>query len=133
MTDDIVILYGKTKLPADDCKVIFKDKFKKEHEVEISRLIQVFNNNIWENKKSVKWLDIYWWKYIAYRQRWHPGHGRNYMVIERMAMDTEKDKFNKLQQEQRDLEESYRQSIRNKQEREENEAYLKEIKDKLWK
>tara|TARA_R110002126_G_scaffold1569_1_gene9241 strand:- start:380 stop:541 length:162 start_codon:yes stop_codon:yes gene_type:complete len=53
------------------------------------------------------------------------------MVIERMAMDTEKDKFDKLQQEQRDLEESYRQSIKNKQEREENEAYLKEIKDKL--
>jgi hypothetical protein len=54
MIGDIVILYGKTKLPADDCKVIFKDKFKKEHEVEVSRLIQVFNNNIWENKKSVK-------------------------------------------------------------------------------
>jgi hypothetical protein len=50
------------------------------------------------------------------------------MVIERMAMDTEKDKFNKLQQEQRDLDESYRQSIKNKQEREENEEYLKEIK-----
>ena len=31
MTDDIVLLYGKTKLPADDCKVIFKDKFKEEH------------------------------------------------------------------------------------------------------
>ena len=28
MIDDIVILYGKTKLPADDCKVIFKDKFR---------------------------------------------------------------------------------------------------------
>jgi len=54
MTDDTVILYGKTKLPADDCKVIFKDKFKEEHVVDISRLIQVFNNNIWENKKSVK-------------------------------------------------------------------------------
>ena len=26
----------------------------KEYEVEISRLIRVFNNNIWENKKSVK-------------------------------------------------------------------------------
>ena len=26
----------------------------KEYEVEISRLIQVFNNNIWNNKKSVK-------------------------------------------------------------------------------
>tara|TARA_R110000787_G_scaffold224526_1_gene332635 strand:- start:809 stop:949 length:141 start_codon:yes stop_codon:yes gene_type:complete len=46
-------------------------------------------------------------------------------------MDTEKDKFNKLQQEQRDLDESYRQSIKNKQEREENEEYLKEIKKKL--
>ena len=54
MIGDTVILYGKTKLPADDCKVIFKDKFKKEHTIEISRLIQVFNNNIWENKKSVK-------------------------------------------------------------------------------
>ena len=29
MLNDVVILYGKTKLPADDCKVIFKDKFKK--------------------------------------------------------------------------------------------------------
>ena len=46
-------------------------------------------------------------------------------------MDTEKDKFDKLQQEQRDLDESYRQSIKNKQEREENEEYLKEIKKKL--
>ena len=54
MTDDIVLLYGKTKLPADDCKVIFKDKFKKEYVVEISRLIQVFNNNIWQHKRSVK-------------------------------------------------------------------------------
>ena len=54
MINDTVILYGKTKLPADDCKVIFKDKFKEEHVVDISRLIQVFNNNIWENKKSVK-------------------------------------------------------------------------------
>ena len=35
------------------CKVIFKDKFKKEHEVEYIRLYS-FTNNIWENKKSVK-------------------------------------------------------------------------------
>tara|TARA_R110000751_G_scaffold303701_1_gene418601 strand:- start:404 stop:637 length:234 start_codon:yes stop_codon:yes gene_type:complete len=54
MSDDIVILYGETKLPVADCKVVFKDKFKKEHVIEISRLIQVFNNNIWEHKKSVK-------------------------------------------------------------------------------
>ena len=39
--------------------------------------------------------------------------------------------FGKLQQEQRDLDESYRQSLRNKKEREDNEEYLKEIKDKL--
>ena len=54
MSDDTVLLYGSTELPADDCKVIFKDKHGKEHEVEISRLIRVFNNNIFENKKSVK-------------------------------------------------------------------------------
>ena len=39
--------------------------------------------------------------------------------------------FDKLQQEQRDLDESYQQSKRNKKEREENEQYLKEIKKKL--
>ena len=47
-----------------------------------------------------------------------------------------KDKFDKLQQEQRDLDASYRQSLKNKKEREkmiekENEEYLKEIKNKL--
>ena len=47
------------------------------------------------------------------------------------------DKFNKLQQEQRDLDASYRQSLKNKKEREameeqeDNEEYLKELKDKL--
>ena len=54
MSDDTVLLYGSTELPADDGKVKFKDKHGKQYEVEISRLIQVFNNNIWENKKSVK-------------------------------------------------------------------------------
>ena len=34
--------------------VMFKNKFGKEYTVEISRLIRVFNNNIWQNKKSVK-------------------------------------------------------------------------------
>ena len=43
----------------------------------------------------------------------------------------DQEKFDKLQQEQRDLEESYQQSKRNKQERKDNEEYLKEIKDKL--
>ena len=41
------------------------------------------------------------------------------------------DIFGKFQQEQRDLDASYRQSLRNKKEREDNEEYLKEIKDKL--
>ena len=54
MSDDIVLLYGKTELPANDCKVKFKNKHGKEYAVEVSRLIQVFNNIIWENKKSVK-------------------------------------------------------------------------------
>jgi len=59
------------------------------------------------------------------------------MVIEKQDMDTEKEKFNKLQQEQRDLDASYRQSLKNKKEREaieeqeDNEEYLKQLKDKL--
>ena len=59
------------------------------------------------------------------------------MVIEKQVMDTEKDKFERLQQEQRDLDASYRQSLKNKKEREameeqeDNEEYLKQLKDKL--
>jgi len=60
------------------------------------------------------------------------------MVIEKQVMDTkDKEKFNKLQQEQRDLDASYRQSLKNKKEREameeqeDNEEYLKKLKDKL--
>ena len=44
----------KNKLPCEVFEVIFKDRFNEEHKVELSRLIRVFNNNIWENKKSVK-------------------------------------------------------------------------------
>jgi len=54
MSNDTVLLYGSTELPADDCKVKFKDKHGKQYEVEISRLIRVFNNNIWQHKRSVK-------------------------------------------------------------------------------
>jgi len=50
---DTVLIYAKTELPAADCKVKFTNKHGKEYEVELTRLIQVFNNNIWENKKSV--------------------------------------------------------------------------------
>ena len=39
------------------------------------------------------------------------------MVTGRLAMDTEKNRFDKLQQEQRDLDASYRQSLKNKKER----------------
>ena len=60
------------------------------------------------------------------------------MVIEKQVMDTkDKKKFNRLQQEQRDLDASYRQSLKNKKEREameeqeDNEEYLKQLKDKL--
>ena len=51
---DTVLIYGKTELPANDCKVKFTNKQGKKYEVELSRLIQVFNNNIWQNQKSVK-------------------------------------------------------------------------------
>ena len=48
-------------------------------------------------------------------------------------MKKDNDKFSKLQQEQRDLDASYRQSLKNKKERENNEEekYLRELKDKL--
>ena len=42
------------------------------------------------------------------------------MEIGKKVMDTEKERFNKLQQEQRDLDESYQQSKRNKKERKKN-------------
>ncbi len=49
-----------------------------------------------------------------------------------MATEKEnKEQFDKIQQEQRDLDESYKQSLRNKKEREDNEEYLRELKDKL--
>ena len=35
-------------------RVIFKNKQGKEYNIELSRLIRVFNNNIWQHTKSVK-------------------------------------------------------------------------------
>ena len=55
----------------------------------------------------------------VYSKRWSEIFGKD------------QEKFDRLQQEQRDLEESYQQSKRNKQEREDNEEYLKDITDKL--
>ena len=49
------------------------------------------------------------------------GRGVNYIVIGKQDMATEKEnkeQFDKIQQEQRDLDESYKQSLRNKKERE---------------
>ena len=55
MTDKIDILkYGDLDLPVTDCKVYFTNRFGKKYEVELTRLIQVFNNNVWNNSKSVK-------------------------------------------------------------------------------
>ena len=45
----------------------------------------------------------------TYRKRWDEIFGKD------------KDKFNKLQQEQRDLDESYRQSLKNKKDRDDKE------------
>ena len=49
-----ILKYGNLDLPVTDCKVCFTNKQGKQYEVELTRLIRVFNNNIWENKKSVK-------------------------------------------------------------------------------
>jgi|TARA_B110001454_G_scaffold117656_1_gene109965 hypothetical protein len=55
LNDKIDILkYGDLDLPVTDCKVYFTNKQGKKYEVELTRLIQVFNNNIHMNSKSVK-------------------------------------------------------------------------------
>ena len=51
---DTVLIYAGTELPATDVKVKFTNKQGVKYNIELTRLIQVFNNNIWENKKSVK-------------------------------------------------------------------------------
>ena len=53
--DEVILVWKGNKLPChDDCTVIFTNKQGKEYNVELSRLIKVFNNNIWQNSKSVK-------------------------------------------------------------------------------
>ena len=39
---------------AEDAIVVFKNKYNKLNKIDVPRLIRVFNNNIWENKKSVR-------------------------------------------------------------------------------
>ena len=54
VSKEIVLVWKGNKLPCEDCDIIFKDKFNEEHKVKLSRLIRVFNNNIWQHKKSIK-------------------------------------------------------------------------------
>ena len=51
---DTVLIYAGTELLATDVQVKFTNEQGKKYHIELTRLIQVFNNNIWENKKSVK-------------------------------------------------------------------------------
>jgi hypothetical protein len=87
---------------------------------------------------------------MVYQLKLHHGLGVNYIVIGKKVMATEKkdrpwdgksrpsddnyrqrwnEIFGKIQDDE--LKESYEQSKRNKQEREDNEEYLKEIKNKI--
>ena len=39
---------------AEDTTVVFKNRYGKLYKVDVPRLIRVFNNNIWQHKRSVK-------------------------------------------------------------------------------
>ena len=39
---------------AKDATVVFKNKYGKLNKIDVPRLIRVFNNNIWQHKRSVK-------------------------------------------------------------------------------
>ena len=43
---------------AEDSTVVFKNRFGKLYKVDVPRLIRVFNNNIWQHSKSVKWKKV---------------------------------------------------------------------------
>ena len=55
-TDDAVVVDGKTGImKVNECRVLFKNpKSNKEEEVDLSRLVRVFVNNIETHKRSVK-------------------------------------------------------------------------------
>jgi len=54
-TDDAVVVDGEHILKVNESRVLFKNpKSNKEEEVDLSRLIRVFVNNIETHKKSVK-------------------------------------------------------------------------------
>ena len=54
-TDNAVVATGSKLIPVNDCKVFFTHpKTLKDTEVDLSRLIRVFVNNIESQKRSVK-------------------------------------------------------------------------------
>ena len=54
-TDDAVIVDGEHISKVNDSKVLFKNpKTLKEQEVDVSRLIRVFVNNVVGHRKSIK-------------------------------------------------------------------------------
>ena len=54
-TDDAVLVDGEHILKVNDSKVLFKNpKTLKEQEVDVSRLIRVFVNNVVGHRKSIK-------------------------------------------------------------------------------
>jgi len=55
-TDEAVVVDNKTGImKVNDCRVLFKNpKSNKEEEVDLSRLVRVFVNNIETHKRSVK-------------------------------------------------------------------------------
>ena len=54
-TDDAVIVDGEHVLKVNESKVLFKNpKTFKEEEIDVSRLIRVFVNNVVGHRKSIK-------------------------------------------------------------------------------
>jgi len=54
-TDDAVVVDGEHILKVNESRVLFKNpKSNKEEEVDLSRLVRVFVNNIETHKRSVK-------------------------------------------------------------------------------
>jgi len=55
-TADAVIVDDKNRMKVNESKVIFTNpNTLKEQEVDVSRLIQVFLNNVVGHRKSIKW------------------------------------------------------------------------------
>jgi len=54
-TDDAVVVDGKGIMKVNESKVLFKNpKTLKEEEIDVSRLIRVFVNNVVGHRKSIK-------------------------------------------------------------------------------